>query len=976
MHDRFGGSELDWKRLEEKWQRRWAESRIFQSDVHLGEPKFFVTIAFPYPNMPFHVGHGRPYTLTDVYSRYMRMRGYNVLFPMAFHYTGTPILAIAKRVAAGEKELIAELEETYKVPPEKVPEFVVPLNIATYFRKEIKESMMALGYSVDWRREFTTIDPQFSRFVEWQFRTLRSKGLISKGSHPVGWCPNCGNPLGQHDTKGDVEPEIGEFVLVKFRLGGKVLPTGTLRSETVFGVTNLWVRPDVTYVEVAVDGERWIVSRECVAKLALKGKKATILSEVSGQSLIGLMVENPLTGVQVPILPASFVDPANATGVVMSVPAHAPYDWAALEDLKRDPKSLALHGMKPELLEKILPISLISLEGHSEFPAADVLRHFGKVDQNDPRVEAAGKSLYSEEFHRGTMKGNTGKYAGMHVSGARALVESELVASGKADRLFEMLNRPVYCRCGTEAVVKVLEDQWFINYGDSRWKEEARGCLGQMRIVPPDLRVEFENVIGWLRQKACARRQGMGTKLPWDKDWTIESLSDSVIYMAYYVLAKQIYALQIPAEKLTDAVFDYLLLGKGEVEVIAAESGVDTMTLKAMRDEFCYFYPLDSRNSGRDLVPNHLSFFIFNHASIFPSELWPKQIVVTGSVLMEGKKMSKSIGNIIPLRDAIRDFGADPFRLTILSTAELLQDADFSPSLARAQGERLERFYASAMELAKNAKNTAVPFTGLDRWLLSRMQEYVTNVTEAMDNLRFREAIHNVVYLMDQDLQWYSRRKELGQELDSASLQVLRHVLETRILLLAPFVPHLCEEVWDALGGDGFISEANWPVRDESREDLKALAGEELVKSLYEDLQSILQATKIVPKKVVFYVAAPWKWKVYLSALELAKEGRLVLSALMKLLMVDPVLRGKAREVSSFAEKVSLGLSRAQSKVVGVRLIAGQLDEGGIVSEARGFFARELKADVEVYFEDDSEKYDPKGRARLSEPLRPAIFLE
>ncbi|MEM2094839.1 MAG: class I tRNA ligase family protein, partial [Candidatus Bathyarchaeia archaeon] len=89
---------LDWKRLEEKWQKRWAEAHVFEADAHPGKPKFFITIAFPYPNMPFHVGHGRPYTLTDVYARYMRMRGYNVLFPMAFHYTGTPILAIAKRV--------------------------------------------------------------------------------------------------------------------------------------------------------------------------------------------------------------------------------------------------------------------------------------------------------------------------------------------------------------------------------------------------------------------------------------------------------------------------------------------------------------------------------------------------------------------------------------------------------------------------------------------------------------------------------------------------------------------------------------------------------------------------------------------------------------------------------------------------------------------------------------------------------------
>jgi len=278
--------------------------------------------------------------------------------------------------------------------------------------------------------------------------------------------------------------------------------------------------------------------------------------------------------------------------------------------------------------------------------------------------------------------------------------------------------------------------------------------------------------------------------------------------------------------------------------------------------------------------------------------------------------------------------------------------------------------------LATTAKDTAAPLSSLDRWLLSRMQEYVTSVTEAMDNLRFREAIHNVVYLMDQDLQWYSRRRGLGQEVDIEISQVLRKVLETRILLLAPFIPHLCEEVWEALGGNGFISKAKWPVRDESRLDFKALAGEELVKSLCEDVQSILQATKITPKKVVFYAAAPWKWKVYLAALGLAREGKLQLSALMKQLMADPVLRNNARNVSSFAEKVSSELSRTPPEVVRGRLSMGQLEEAGIVSEAGGFFAREFKADVEVYVEDDSKRYDPKGRARLSEPYRPAILLE
>jgi len=964
---------LDWKALEAKWQKRWDESHIFEADPKPGD-KFFITIAFPYPNMPFHVGHGRPYTLTDVYARYMRMRGYNVLFPMAFHYTGTPVLAIAKRIAAEESSLIEELTGIYKVPMEQVKKFVEPLNIANYFRDDDKETMKAMGYSIDWRREFTTIDPQFSRFIAWHFRKLRAKGLIKQGSHPVGWCPNCGNPMGQHDTKGDVEPEIGEVTIIKFKLDGTALPTGTLRPETIFGVTNIWVRPDIDYVRAEVDQENWIISRNCAEKLTLLGRKARVLESIPGRTLVGKSVTNPLTGQRIPILPASFVDPDNATGVVMSVPGHAPFDWMALEELKKEPHVLTSYGVEPRVVHEIEPVSVISLEGYSEFPALDVLKRVGAKDQSDARVEEATKQVYSEEFHLGTMRENTDQYAGLRVSEARKRIEDDLLAQDRAERIYELQNRPIHCRCGTEVTVKVLESQWFIDYANEEWKALARECLGQMKIAPEDLRVEFNNVIDWLKEKACARQQGLGTRLPWDPDWIVESLSDSTIYMAYYILAKYINAENINAENLTDELFDYVLLGEGDAAEIAAKTGLDVKTLAVMRQEFLYFYPLDSRNSGRDLVPNHLTFFIFNHAALFLRELWPKQIVVTGSVLMEGKKMSKSLGNIIPLRDAIRDYGADPFRLTILSTAELLQDADFIPGLAKALRERLERLYTSALELAKS-ETIIQEMTALDRWMLSRLQGHVSAVTKAMDNLRFREAIHNAVYLLDQDIQWYLRRTD-SEEKSIARSSVLRRILETRVLFLAPFTPHLCEELWQILGKEGFVSIMRWPEYDESKMDTKALLGEELIMLLKEDTLNILNATKLTPKRVTFYTAAPWKWKIYLKALELAKVENLQVSLLMKEAMGDIELRREAKHVAAFVQETAEDLVKMPKEMVERRLSAGQIDEFQTITEARGFLAKELRAEVEAYREDDPARRDPKNRGRLAEPYRPAIYVE
>jgi len=191
-----------------------------------------------------------------------------------------------------------------------------------------------------------------------------------------------------------------------------------------------------------------------------------------------------------------------------------------------------------------------------------------------------------------------------------------------------------------------------------------------MNILPNEIRSEFDKVLDWLRERACARQHGLGTKVPWDKEWLVESLADSVIYMAFYIISKYVNKKEINGNDLTDEFFDYVFYGKKDSGEIANKINITKEKLEEIRNEFLYFYPVDSRHSGRDLVPNHLTFFVLNHVALFPEENWPQEIVVNGSVLMAGKKMSKSMGNIIPLRAAVRKYGADPIRLTILISAE------------------------------------------------------------------------------------------------------------------------------------------------------------------------------------------------------------------------------------------------------------------------------------------------------------------
>ena len=971
------------KQIEQKWQRKWEAAKIFEADPDPKKPKCYITVAYPYPNSPQHIGHGRTYTLADVHARYMRMRGYNVLLPMAFHYTGTPVLAMSKRLAENDQDLIEDFVDVYKVPKEKLKELTEPFEMARYFHKEIKTGMKAIGYSIDWRREFTTIDPQYNRFVEWQFQKLRQKGYITRGSHPVGWCPKDGNPVGQHDTRGDVEPEIGEFTLIKFRYGDSILPAATLRPETIFGVTNMWLNPKAEYVKAKVDKENWIISKESAEKLRYLNRKVTVIESFKGKQLIGKTVENPANEKKILILPADFVDPKNATGVVMSVPGHAPYDYVALENLTKTSAQLKEYGLKPDVMDAVKPVSIIAVTEYSVIPAGDVVKQMGILNQTDPKLENATKEVYRHEFHNGKMKPNTGKYAGMSVAVAKEKVKQDLMAEGKAEAMYELLNKPVVCRCGTECVVKIFEDQWFIDYGNREWKALAHKALDGMEILPEELRAEFNNVIDWLHEKACARKSGMGTKLPWDLAWIIEPLSDSVIYMAYYTIVKQIKKHGIPPNQLTDEVFDHVFLGMGKASDIAEKTHINIKALEEMRKEFKYFYPLDSRHSGRDLVPNHLTFMVFNHTAIFSEELWPRQIVTNGSVMMQGAKMSKSFGNIMPLIESIEKFGADPFRLSILATAELLQDADFSLTLAKSMRDRLERFYRFWEEIAKTVDNATKlskkSLTLPDRWMLSRLQTHIKMATEAMDKLEVRKAIHSAFYELDKDFQWYMRRitdQNQKQERKEAVDQVLNEILDAQVRMLTPVTPHICEELWEKMGGKGFVSLASWPTADEAKVDVEAEENEALIEGALEDTLNIIKATSITPKKIYYYTAAPWKWKAYLTAVKNSVSTKVVQSELMKELMKDNDMKKLAKQLAKFVGQLVDEVNRLSAERKQRQLRAGTIYENQSLKEAEAFFKRELNAEIVVQREEDQKRHDPKNRAQLAKPYRPAIYID
>jgi len=956
---------IDWLSIESKWRKIWHDEKYFEADPS-SQKKFFVTVAYPYPNSPQHIGHGRTYTLADVHARFMRMRGYNVLFPMGFHYTGTPILGMARRVQENDKELIEAFRTLYKVPEKNIKEFSEPVKIADYFHQEIKSGMIEMGYSIDWRREFTTIDPVYNKFIEWQFRKLRSKNLVIQGSHPVGWCPKDQNPVSQHDTLGDVEPSFTEYILIKFRYEKYIIPTATLRPETIFGVTNLWINPQVTYKIASVDNETWIVSTECARKLEFLDKKVKVIGEIKGSELVGKKVKIPDRNEEIVIFPASFVKSENGTGIVMSVPAHAPFDYQALEDIKKSSDDQNLSS----IAKTILPISIIQTDGYGEIPAKEVTERFQIENQNNPKLEEATKELYAKEFYGGKLKQNTGRFAQKTVADAKEEVKKWILQSNNADILFELNDGPIRCRCGSECVVKLLNNQWFLDYSNKKWKDDTHLWINEMKILPEEIRGEFNYVVDWLRERACARQHGLGTKLPWDKDWIVESLSDSVIYMAYYILAKYVNEKQLVAENLGDEFFDYVFLGDGDSKKIASSSKISHDILENIKNEFQYFYPVNARHSGRDLVPNHLTFFVFNHIAIFPKKYWPEEIVVNGSVLMEGKKMSKSMGNIIPLRDAIRTHGADPIRLAILISAELLQDADFNLEAVRGIKNKLENMLGECPKYKADQSNNQEQE---DRWLQSRLQQLILEITSAMEKMRLREALHYVLYEFDSDIQWYLKRTDAKNRKNISG--TLHEIFSARVSMLSPFAPHIAEEMWNKLGNSGVVSKSLWPSVLENKIDAAALQSENLLKSTLEDIKNILKVTKISPKRIIIYTSDSWKTKAYQKILSSVIKGEMNIGILIKSLIADKDTENVKMDPDFVKKTVNDILSEpVESRESKAK--SGLVEEKKILLEINSLVQKEFGVEVQVFGESDAQKYDPKNKARTARPFKPAILIE
>ncbi len=947
---------MDFARVEKKWQEKWREAKAFEPIADSKRKKFFFTVPYPYVSGNLHVGHGRTYAIGDVIARFKRMRSYNVLWPMAFHITGTPVLAVSQKIKNHDPEAIAMYKEyvgIYEKDERRIEEIVHsfedPWNVVNYFSKKIIRDFSRMGFSLDFTRQFTTGDMEYNKFIEWQFHKYKEKGYLTQGSYPILFDTQEKNAVGEDDIKdGDTDSvELRKFAGLKskFSFDGEegFVVSATLRPETVFGITNVFVNPKAKYVKAKVGSETLFVSEQAAEKLSFQHHSVRIEKEFGGEFFVGKFVETPLQQ-RVPILPAEFVDADNASGFVHGVPAHSVADWVALEELRKDEKTLKkFEGQKlRELVESIKPVSLIRLEGFSDFPAKDMADHFKIMNTREKqKLEKATQHLYKAEFYGGVMKENVFGFAGKTVVEAKEEVSEWLVRDGKAFWFYET-SRPAVSRAGGKVVAAVLPDQWFLDFNAKGWKENAFECLREMVIFPQVYRKQFEDVFNWLDKRPCARRRGLGTRLPFDKEWIIESLSDSTIYMALYTVIKKIREHKIKQEFLDEAFFDFVFFGKHYEGVVSPK------IMNEIRSEFLYWYPNDERHTAIAHLTNHLSFFIFAHAGIFEKRHWPKAITLNEMVLSEGSKMSKSKGNVVLLDGIANDYGADLFRLYSVGTADFGSTLDFRKKDVESMRKILLKFESVCDKYLGLIGSGAGKKTHLTKWIESKLESAIKQSTENLEAFALRDYVQNAFFRLLKDFEYFDARASV-EEKSAVAKSVLKW-----IKLLCPLLPHSCEEFWESAKQKGFCSLAEWPYAEEKKIDLNAEASEDFVQNVLEDVRSIasLLAGKRKISQAKIIVASKQK-KDFMK--KLVEEGKSAEKAVMPI--VEDELTKKYLEKTFFEL-----LAKPQYL---------EVDEGKILKSSEEFLEKQLGLRIEIEAEEKS-KEEKAGRAM---PFKPAVVL-
>lgn len=788
------------------------------------------------------------------------------------------------------------------IPIEEIHLFADPQHWLQYFPPLCQRDLTNFGARIDWRRSFVTTDanPYYDAFVRWQMNRLKELKKIKFGKRYTIYSPKDGQPCMDHDRSEGEAVGPQEYTALKLTvkewapdaekaIKGKV-PDGanvsfvaaTLRPETMYGQTCCFVGPKITYGVFKVsEKEFYVVTDRAARNMAFQGifpKNGVCekVAEIVGSACVGTLVTAPLSvhkeGVR--ILPMESVLPTKGTGVVTSVPSDSPDDYATVTDLA---KKAEYYGIKKEWAELEI-VSVITTPSYGDLTAPFLVKKLKISSPKDTKqLEEAKELAYKEGFYQGTM--NFGEFKGEKVEVAKPKVRQQLLDSGEGFAYSEP-ERKVVSRSGDDCCVALM-DQWYLDYGEESWRNTALRYVENadgkgINTYSAETKNGFEGVLNWLNQWACARTYGLGSKLPWDPQFLVESLSDSTIYMAYYTIAHYLHGdifgkttglAGVKPEQMTDDVWDYVFARRDLNDKIL-ESKISKEALASMRREFEYWYPLDLRVSGKDLIPNHLTFFMYIHIAIFPPEYWPKGVRANGHLLLNGEKMSKSTGNFMTLDDMVKKYGADASRIALADAGDGVADANFEEDVADNNILRLFTLREWCEEQVKDQANlrTGPKNDFLDALFENEMNALVHEAKVHYGETNYKLALKSALYDFTSARDFY-REASTAAGIPMHKDLVFRYI-ELQALLLTVIAPHWSEYIWlEVLHKPSTIQNALYP--DVPAPNASLTAAREYVRATASNITSAeaaQQKKKAKGKDIGYDLKKPKKLTIFAAA--------------------------------------------------------------------------------------------------------------
>ena len=877
--------------VESKWQRVWDDEEVFHIEDDAEDPAYVLAM-FPYPSGEMHMGHVRNYTITDAYARYKRMQGESVLHPMGWDSFGLPA-----ENAANERD-------------------VDPRGWTMDCIQNIKDQMELMGLGFDWDREVTTCEPDYFRWNQWFFNRFREAGLVERTATELNWCPDCETVLADEQVEGDEER--------------------CWRCDTPIERRELdqWFFRTTDYADELYDAlddmDGWPENvREMQRNWIGKQEGASVGFELT-------------TGDEVDIF-TTRLDTIHGATYFALAPGHE-----VAQRLAEDDEDVAEYVHRAEHTEAELPQTsgvftgeyatnpatgeevpvyvadyvledigtgaLYAVPAHDDRDHAFAEEHDIEITQVvepepeadvDPEEVDVQEAAYTED---GVVV-NSGEYNGLESAEAR-------------DRFVEDLD-------GEERTVHSLQD-WCISrqryWGTPIPLVECPDC-GYVSVPDEELPVELPEFIRTAGNPLDAAMEWKETTCPdcggpaeRETD-TMDTFVDSSWYFLRYV-----------SPDLGDAPFD------------TGQAG-DWM-------------PVDQYVGGIEHATMHLIYSRFFTKVLADLDVLEgveepfENLLTQGMVRKGGTAMSSSSGNVVSPRPFVEEYGADTARLFMMNAAQPEKDFDWTEEGARSAHQFLQNVYRLTRAFAEGEMEGRVTEDGDEGAATEPIAEYVARetaataatATEEFEQFRFNHALQAVRELVSLLRQY--------RDATAADGDTVAEALETTTKLLAPIAPHVAEELWELLGGEGLVAEAAWPTGSPPAD-----YGLErrLVENTREDVRDIVDVADITdPERVDIAVSPAWKHR----AADLARDADDVVGSVM----ADEALRERGEAAADFAKTLA-GSGRVDEHLDPDR-------ERAALERAAWLVEREFGAEVVVHGAEDHEEL-----ASDAEPGRPAIDI-